>query len=386
MANTTADNRSSHGTASKQLPFGLLAYAGAALSLLACYAQIIASLVAPLFGITTALYPDNPAINPHLQAVLMWVFGLVTVIGLARDRAQSSRRHPLVVGVCGLLVIVLTLYLYYDVRILILGYILLIVAALLNQNARLLTLKRQVAAQARELETINQSLEQRVTEQVNEINRLNRLKRFLAPEVVDLIVTQGKEPLLNSHRGYIATLFCDIRGFTSCSERIEPEESIEVLQRYHEHIGRLISQHQATIDHRAGDGLVVFFNDPLPCQQPVLSALKLALEIRSSFDQLNIDWHKRGYNLGLGVGIASGYATLGTVGFEDRYDYTANGSCVNLASRLCDEAASGQILMDHNSYLEVEQQVVAAPPREFRLKGFSQQVSTYEVRGLRDAG
>lgn len=164
---------------------------------------------------------------------------------------------------------------------------------------------------------------------------------------------------------------------------MEPEEVMGVLQSYHNDIGKLVAEAGGTIDYRAGDGLMVFFNDPLPCDEPVFSAVQLALEMRRCFTTLNQGWKKQGYDLGLGVGIGSGYATLGVVGFEGRYDYTANGNVVNLAARLCDAAKDGQILINHKAFVEVEQKVEAEPTGNLSLKGFSGDIRAYNVLGAR---
>lgn len=357
------------------LPFGWLAYLGAGLSLLMCYTNVLLRIGAgQTFG--------SIGLNPHVQAVLMWTFGLVAVIGLVRDRKHHERSSPLVTGIFALIVIVGTLYTFYDRSILIFGYILLVVAAFLNQNMMLLHLNRKVQAQAHELDTLNSTLERRVEAQVGEIERLARLKRFLAPEVAELVTAQDKGSLLDSHRRYIATLFCDIRGFTSFSEGSEPEEVIGVLQTYHERLGRLVAEHGGTLAHRAGDGLMVFFNDPIPSDEPVLKAIKLALEMRHTFDGLREEWKRRSYQLGFGVGIAGGYATMGVIGFEGRYDYTANGNVVNLASRLCDEAADGEILISHKAFVEVENAVEVEGTRQLDLKGFGEAIPAHNVIGL----
>ena len=153
-----------------------------------------------------------------------------------------------------------------------------------------------------------------------------------------------------------------------------------VLQSYHEHMGRLVAEYGGTIDHRSGDGLMVFFNDPLPSEDPVKKAVEMALDMRATFNELNTDWSKQGYRLGFAVGIAGGYATLGIVGFEGRYDYTANGNAVNLAARLCDEAKDGEILISHKAYLEVEDRIEVEPVGERSFKGFTKPVTTYNVR------
>jgi len=364
-------------------PFGSLAYLGAALSILICYTDIIVRLIAPFLGLSIAPRTGTPTsvfgINPHLQAVLMWAFGLLAVIGLARDKRYNQARSPLIIGIAGFIVIVGTLYTFYDPLILLFGYLLLVVAAFVNQNTMLAQLHGTVQKQARELESLNRNLEQKVAAQVGEIERLARLKRFLSPEVANLITTGGNDHLLDCHRRDICTLFCDIRGFTSFSEAAEPEEVIGLLQSYHERLGRLVAEHNGTLAHRAGDGLMVLFNDPLPCDEPVLKAVMLALEMRSTFAELKEQWEKLGYQLGFGVGIANGYATIGVVGFEGRYDYTANGNVVNLASRLCGEAADGQILISHKAFAEVENDIEVERCRDFELKGIGKAVTAYNV-------
>ncbi len=251
-----------------------------------------------------------------------------------------------------------------------------------KKNLELNELNQKVQHQAVELMSLNSTLEERVKAQVSEIERLARLKRFLAPAVAELIMDRGDDSLLSSHRNYIASVYCDLRGFTSFSEGIEPEEAIEVLQAYHQQMGRLISRYGATIDHRAGDGVMLFFNDPVPCDQPVLSAVRQALDMRHEFSQLNEKWKKLGYELGFGIGIAAGYATMGVVGFEGRYDYTANGNVVNLTARLCDEAKDGQILINQKALVKIETVVNVEPVGTLELKGVAKPVETFNVLDL----
>lgn len=359
------------------LPFGLFAYVGAGASMLVCYGKTM--LLASL-GILGLNIPD---INPHAQAVLMWVLGMVAVYGLLQDRKVHHKNHPVLLGALGVTVIILTLYAHYSSAIELSGYILLLTAAFLNQNVFLVQLSRQVGEQAREVKELNQDLEERVQVQVGEIERLNRLKRFLAPEVARLVTEEQEKSLLQSHRTYIAALFCDLRGFTSFSASMEPEEVMGVLQTYHNELGKLVAEAGGTIDHRAGDGLMVFFNDPLPCDEPVLKAVQLALDMRKQFSDLNLKWKKYGYELGFGVGIGGGYATLGVVGFEGRFDYTANGNAVNLAARLCDDAQDGQILIDHKAFVEVEEKINTEPIGNLTLKGFTGKIRAHNVLDLR---
>ena len=210
------------------------------------------------------------------------------------------------------------------------------------------TVQEQAArleAQSAQLADWNRTLEQRVAEQLAELERVGRLKRFLSPQLADLIVSAGGEKLLESHRREITVVFCDLRGFTAFSETAEPEEVMGVLGDYHRAMGSLIFQFEGTLERFAGDGMMVFFNDPLPCPDPAARAVRMAVAGRERVRELTEAWRKRGHQLDLGVGIAMGYATLGKIGFEGRFDYGAIGTVTNLASRLCDEASAGQILI-----------------------------------------
>jgi class 3 adenylate cyclase len=360
-----------------QPPFGLLAMVGATLSVAFCYGQVLIALIMPLFG----LPPFE--LDIHLQAIFMWAFGLLTVYGLARDRRAHGSNVPLATGALAVLIIAGTLYTFYDVRVLIMGYVLLVIAALLNQIKMLASLKGEVEARAAELGRLNSTLEQRVETQVGEIQRLARLKRFLAPEVAEMITSEGREGLLDSHRRYIACLFCDIRDFTPLSETLEPEDVMEVLQVYHERLGSLIAASRGTIGFRAGDGVMVFFNDPLPCDQPSLDAARLAIAMREAFAEARRRWERLGRKLTIGIGIASGYATLGLVGDAARRDYTAIGSVVNLASRLCDHAKDDEILMDRRAFLDAEDHIVATPAGTLDLKGIGQHIEAFALRALK---
>jgi adenylate cyclase len=228
----------------------------------------------------------------------------------------------------------------------------------------------------------NKTLEQRVTEQVSEIERVSRLKRFLAPQVAELLVSSGDD-VIKSHRRDISVVFCDLRGFTAFAETAEPEEVMSVLNEYHACLGALIHKHEATLDKFAGDGLMVVFNDPVPCDQPPVRASRMAVEMRDAVGQLAVKWRKYGHQLGFGMGIAHGYATIGQIGFEGRYDYSAIGSVVNLAARLCGEALAGQILVDSKAFMAIEEVVEAEPVGELTLKGFHRPVIAYNVKALR---
>ncbi len=233
--------------------------------------------------------------------------------------------------------------------------------------------------QFKALERLNAELGERVEEQVGEIERMGRLKRFLPAAVADTVVSQGSDNLLKSHRALLGVLFCDIRGFTAFCETAEPEETIEVLQSYHEEMGALIAAHGAGVDTRAGDGIMVLFNDPLPCDDPAGDALRLGLAMRERMAELSKKWRRHGHRLGFGVGISLGYATVGMVGSAGRFDYTASGTAVNLAARLCDQAKDGEILLSPRAYTAVEDDFDAEPVGELTLKGIHAPVEVFRV-------
>ena len=241
----------------------------------------------------------------------------------------------------------------------------------------------RIAAQAADLATWNKTLEQRVAEQLAQIERVSRLKRFLAPQVAELIVAESNERVLQSHRREITVVFGDIRGFAGFAEAAEPEEVISVLDEYHTNLGPLVHKYEGTLERFLGDGFLVLFNDPLPCPEPSLRAIEMALEMRDRFSELAAEWLNRGYDLGFAMGIAHGYATLGRIGFEGRFEYSAVGSVVNLASRLCARAEKGQILVDPKVRTAIKSAVQLQPIGEFLPKGFSHPVSTWNVTGPR---
>ena len=210
----------------------------------------------------------------------------------------------------------------------------------------------------------------------------SELSRFVSPQVAELISSEDGEKMLVGHRAYVTSMFCDLRGFTSFTETAEPEELFEVLREYHLALGELIPRYQGMLEHFAGDGLMVFFNDPVPVDDHELKAVQLALAAQERFQELNSSWSKRGYELGLGVGIASGYATLGRIGFEGRYDYGVLGTVTNLASRLSTHAEPGQTLISQRVYAAIEERVEALQLGELDLKGFGRRVVAYEVRGV----
>jgi adenylate cyclase len=218
-------------------------------------------------------------------------------------------------------------------------------AALLATQRELEAAHAELRAQSAELARWNKTLEERVAAQLGEIGRMIRLKRFLATSLAELIVSSGDESILESHRRDIAALFCDMRGFTAFAESAEPEEVLELLHDYHATLVPLIQSFEGTLDRFAGDGLMVFFNDPLPCPNPAERAVRLAVAMRDAVAALAAAWRRRGHQIGFGVGIAQGFATLGQIGFEGRFDYSAIGTVVNTAARLSDAAADGQILV-----------------------------------------
>jgi len=241
------------------------------------------------------------------------------------------------------------------------------------------TVERQRAT----LQSANADLEDRVARQVLELQRIGRLKRFLAPQIADLVASLPDERALESHRREVVVVFCDLRGFTAFSETSEPEEVMGVLKQYHEALGPLIHRHEGTLTRFIGDGLMVLFNDPIPCADPAARAVRLAIEMRAAAMALAADWRRRGHQLGFGVGIAQGYATLGQIGFEDRVDYTAIGTAVNLAARLCDAARDEQILVNQLAATAVETMITLEPMGELALKGLSRPMPVHQVVGLR---
>jgi len=241
----------------------------------------------------------------------------------------------------------------------------------------------EVQAQAADLATWNRTLEQRVADQVAEIERVGRLKRFLAPQIAELVLSSGDERMLESHRRDISVVFCDLRGFTAFAETAEPEEVMTVLREYHAALGTIVRTFEGTLERFTGDGVMVLFNDPLPCPDPPRRALRMAVEMRRCVGDLSVKWRKYGHDLGFGIGIAHGYATLGRIGSEQRLDYTAIGTVVNLAARLCAEAASGQILIDSKVQASVEEIAETEAAGEFVLKGLHRPVRAFNVSGLR---
>ena len=256
-------------------------------------------------------------------------------------------------------------------------------AVIATENARLLKELRErtveLEAQSQEVVKLNQQLERRVADQVGEIERMSRLRRFLSPQVADLIIASGMEKQLESHRREITALFCDLRGFTGFSEISDPEDVMSLLRDYHAAIGEIIIKYNGTLEHYAGDGVMVVFNDPIPVLNPALQAVRMALEMRTAIGALIEKWHRLGHEIGFGIGIAHGFATLGTIGFEGRFDYAAIGTVSNVASRLCDEAKPGQILISPRVMMAVEDSVTVEPVGDFALKGLHRPMAAYNV-------
>ena len=233
-----------------------------------------------------------------------------------------------------------------------------------------------------EVQSLNQGLEGKVRDQVEELERVGRLRRFLAPQLAQAIVSAGDEKILENHRREVAAFFCDLRGFTSFSETAEPEDIMALLAEYHGAVGPLIRKYEGTLDRFTGDGMLVFFNDPLPCPDPAERAARLALEMRDAVAALIPVWAKRGYTLGFGIGMAQGYATLGRIGFEDRFDYTAIGAVINLAARLCGDARDGEILTTGRLAATIEGIVEMDDLGERELRGMSRPVAVKNLRRL----
>jgi adenylate cyclase len=241
-----------------------------------------------------------------------------------------------------------------------------------------------IQSQAAELAAWNRTLEERVQQQVQELERLARLRRFLAPQLAELIASDQHEQVLESHRRDVTVVFCDLRGFTAFSETTEPEEVMGVLREFHTAMGEIIHQYEGTLERFAGDGMMIFFNDPIPCSDPTERAIHMAVSMRTRVRELKAKWRRRGHQLDFGVGISQGYATLGKIGFEGRFDYAAIGTVTNLASRLCDEADGEQILVSPRVYSAVEGLVAAETVGELSLKGFSRPILVHNIIGLRE--
>jgi class 3 adenylate cyclase/ActR/RegA family two-component response regulator len=248
---------------------------------------------------------------------------------------------------------------------------------------RIKALQDEVGRQAAALREWNAKLEDRVNEQVGELERLGRLKRFFSKPVADAIVAAGESSILAPHRREICYVFADLRGFTTFTDAAEPEEVQDVLNEYHTAMGAVVTEHEGTLDRFAGDGILIFFNDPFPTTDPARRAARMALAMHATFEPLRQRWSKLGYDLDFGIGIAKGFATLGAFGFEGRWDYTAIGSVVNLASRLCDEARGGQTLVDRRMFAALGDDADVEPSGPLSLKGYAQPVPAFFLKALR---
>jgi adenylate cyclase len=261
-------------------------------------------------------------------------------------------------------------------------------AELLARVASLARVKKYhdtVLRQSEELAAWNAELEARVAAQVDQLQRAGRLRRFLSPQLADLVVSSGDESFLESHRREIVVVFCDLRDFTAFAESSEPEEVMGILGEYHAALGDLVFRFEGTLERFTGDGLMVFFNDPMPCEDPAVRAVRMAVAMRARVRELSESWARRGHDLGFGVGVAQGYATLGRIGFEGRFDYAAIGSVTNVAARLCSEARSGQILVTQRVFSAVEELAVGDQVGDLPLRGISRPVRTFDIRGLDEA-
>ncbi|HEU4344861.1 MAG TPA: response regulator [Candidatus Binatia bacterium] len=249
---------------------------------------------------------------------------------------------------------------------------------------RIKQLHDTVQAQMGQLSEWNKTLETRVQEQVAQLERLERLKRFFSPQLAELIVTGGAEDPLRTHRRQISVVFVDLRGFTTFAETNEPEEVMDVLWEYHAALGPLILKHEGTLERFTGDGMMVFFNDPVRVSNPEERAVRMAVAMRDRVAALQTKWANQGYTLGMGAGITAGYATIGAIGFEGRRDYAAIGTVPNLAARLCDQAGPDQILVSQRLYSAVESFVEAESVGELSFKGFQRPMQTYNILRLRE--
>jgi class 3 adenylate cyclase len=239
----------------------------------------------------------------------------------------------------------------------------------------------KLEAQASELSAWNRTLEQRVAEGVAQVNLLGRLKRFFSPPVADLLLSGSAEDPLRSHRREIVVVFLDLRGFTAFTETTDPEDVMNVLAEYHEAMGSLIMKHNGTLERFAGDGIMILFNDPVMIENPTAEAVTMAIAMQERFATLAQIWRKRGYDVGLGIGIAQGYATIGAIGFEGRRDYAAIGTVTNVAARLCAEASGGQILVTQRVHGSIADFTRTEPIGELALKGLHRPIPTYAVLG-----
>lgn len=241
----------------------------------------------------------------------------------------------------------------------------------------------RIQAQASELEEWNRKLEEKVRDQVEQIEKMNRFKRYLSPQVAEIILKSEDSDAFKSHRCEITVVFLDLRGFTAFSDSAEPEEVLALLRGYHAEMGKLIFKFDGTLEHFAGDGIMVFFNDPVPCEDHTERAAHMALEMTAKVKELRQDWLKKGYDIDLGIGLVAGYATLGNFGFEGRMEYGVVGNVAILAARLCAEAKGGQILTNQRTLNRIENLVEAEHVGDFSLKGLLRPVTAFNVLGVK---
>ena len=247
---------------------------------------------------------------------------------------------------------------------------------------RIKVLQDEVRRQSAELKEWNERLEERVREQVAAIDRLAKMKRFFSPPVADAIVAGGVD-MLEPHRREITAVFLDLRGFTAFTDRADPDEVMDLLSEYHVAMGSLVERYGGTLEHFAGDGVLIFFNDPIPVDRPAVKAVRMALDLQLAFEPIAQTWERRGQKVALGVGVAQGEATLGVIGFEQRWEYAAIGAVPNMAARLCGQAKGGEVLIDAVTYADVSDVVQAEPAGPLSLRGFTQPIPAFKVLGLK---
>jgi adenylate cyclase len=374
-----------------RLPFGVLATAATLLSIVSCYATRIELWIPALRE------PIANWVNTHVQAAIIVATAAAAVVGLMLDRKHHRSITPFAVGCAGFVLIAWSMYAPFGRIDDIVGFVLLVSSVFLNQTKALhaltLNLKSQnteierqhklLEQQSAQLAEWNRTLSQRVDDQLSRIDRLGRLKRFFSPQLADLILEGNTQDPLKIHRREIAVVFLDLRGFTAFADRAEPEEVVEVLQEYHTAMGELIAEFEGTLERFTGDGIMVFFGDPIAVANPLERAIRLSLAMRDRIGTLTPRWSRRGYELGMGIGVSLGYATIGAIGFEGRWDYAAIGRVTNLAARLCSEAQPGQILINQPSLDGMETVLEIESVGDLTLKGFQRPILVPNILGLK---
>lgn len=374
-----------------RLPFGVLATTATVLSLFSCYATRIEIWIPALRE------PIENWVNIHVQAAVIVATAGAAVAGLMLDRKHHRSTLPFTVGCAGFALIAWSMYAPFGRIDDVVGFVLLVSAVFLNQTKALQALTQNLQSQNSEIERQrglleqqskqladwNRTLSQRVEDQLARIERLDRLKRFFSPQLAELILEGSAQDPLKIHRREIAVVFLDLRGFTAFADRAEPEEVVEVLQEYHTATGELISEFEGTLERFTGDGIMVFFGDPIVVANPLERAIRLSLAMRDRIGTLTPRWNRRGYELGMGIGVSLGYATIGAIGFEGRWDYAAIGRVTNLAARLCSEAQPGQILINQPSLDGTEELLEIESIGDLTLKGFQRPVAVSNILGLK---